>query len=351
MRVGGLRVRPTIESSLIRMTIAAKSSIEMRGIHAAYGDLPVLRDLSLQIHPGELVALLGPSGCGKTTALKVLAGLLMPAAGELYFGDDCITHLPAERRRAPMVFQKPLLFPHLNVAENVAFSLDLQRVPKEEKQRRVSQALSLVRLDGYGARLPKELSGGQEQRVSLARAIVSEPRVLLLDEPFSALDESLRSELRLLVREVQQRLGITTVFVTHDQQEAATLATRIVLLLDGVVAQVGPARDFYTRPASLAVARFFGWQCVREGKGSWLAFRPDAARVVSPGAESAPAGWKLVQAEHLASIDLGTHHVLRLRGTDGEILEVLGAPHVHSQGGTVALAIPPESSVVFPDIG
>lgn len=225
-------------------------------IVAGYSGAGVLREVSLAAEPGELVALLGPSGCGKTTLLRVVAGLHPPDSGEVRFGDSVVTNLPAERRGAVMVFQRPLLFPHLTVAGNVAFGLKVRGVPRATIDRRVAEALSMVRLDGFERRRPHELSGGQEQRVSLARALVTEPRVLLLDEPFSALDESLRTEMRTLLRDLQRRLEITTLFVTHDQREAAILADRVALLLDGRIVRVASPRDFYAAPATPEIARF-----------------------------------------------------------------------------------------------
>ena len=225
-----------------------------------YGTTRALRDFTLAIQPTELIALLGPSGCGKTTVLKAVAGLLAPASGDVMFDGASVLSIPAERRGATLVFQKPLLFPHLTVVENVGFGLKMRRMAKAEIAARVSQALQWVRLEGYERRKPHELSGGQEQRVALARALVTEPRVLLLDEPFSALDENLRGEMRLLVRELQQGLRITTVFVTHDQREALAVADRIALLLDGRMEQCGAPRELLLNPASAQAARFFGWK-------------------------------------------------------------------------------------------
>jgi putative spermidine/putrescine transport system ATP-binding protein len=236
--------------------------IQLKNISAGYGATVVLRDLCLDVSAGELIALLGPSGCGKTTVLKVIAGLIELIKGEVIFGDQIFTRQPAERRGAAMVFQKPLLFPYLTVAENVAFGLKMRRISGQESARRVAEALQMVQLEGYGERRPSELSGGQEQRVSLARALVTNPRVLLLDEPFSALDVGLRAEMRSLVRKLQRRLQITTVFVTHDQEEAVTIADRIALLLDGMLAQIGRPRDFYTSPGTPEAALFFGWKVI-----------------------------------------------------------------------------------------
>ena len=247
-------------------------------LSAAYDRREVLNGVTLTIEPGELVTLLGPSGCGKTTLLRVVAGLLSATTGEIFFNEERMTAIPAERRRAAMVFQKPHLFPFLSVAENVAFGLKMRRLPKSEVDERVNGALQLVQLSGYGRRNPRELSGGQEQRVALARALVIEPDLLLLDEPFSALDENLRADIRRLVRELQQRLRITTLFVTHDQTEASLMADRIALLLDGRLLQVDRPRRFYEAPVSPEVARFFGWQLlVREGET--LAIRPERIRL------------------------------------------------------------------------
>ena len=236
--------------------------LRLESVSAGYGRGRVLDSLSLDADEGTLLALLGPSGCGKTTVLRVIAGLVPVESGEVWFGDERVTDVPAERRSVAVVFQKPLLFPHMSVAENVGFGLAMRGWSAQRRRGPVDEMLRLVQLDGFGPRRPKELSGGQEQRVALARALVTEPRLLLLDEPLTALDENLRVELRGLIRDLQRRLGITTLFVTHDQREAADMADQVVLMLEGRVAQSGPARDFYTRPASEAVARFFGWTVI-----------------------------------------------------------------------------------------
>ncbi len=290
---------------------------------AGYGAQLVLRGLSLEIAAGELIALLGPSGCGKTTVLKVIAGLLKPDGGDVRFNEESVLCIAAEKRGAAMVFQKPLLFPYLTVAENIAFGLKMRRMPAEQIRERVSEILGLLQLEGYEPRRPNELSGGQEQRVALARALVTEPRVLLLDEPFSALDENLRAEMRLLVRELQTRLGITTIFVTHDQVEAATVADRIALLLDGAVEQAGAPRDFYTAPATLNAARFFGWQMFTRGSGGdkqAIAFRPERARVYALNGKQ-PAAEDLI-GRLIAVSDLGTRVRCRVVLCDGTIVEV-----------------------------
>ncbi|MCC6367535.1 MAG: ABC transporter ATP-binding protein [Bryobacterales bacterium] len=235
-------------------------SLELRGVSAGYGPRPVLRRISLTAASGELLALLGPSGCGKTTALKAIAGLLPIREGAIHLAGEAVDHIPAEKRGAAMVFQSPLLFPHMTVFDNIAFGPRMKRLPAGETARRVAGALEMVRMTGFEQRRPNQLSGGQQQRVALARALVTQPRVLLLDEPFSALDEHLREEMRGLVRALQRKLRITTVFVTHDQQEAAILADRVALLLDGEIAQTGAPRDLFESPRTARIAQFFGWQ-------------------------------------------------------------------------------------------
>ncbi len=236
------------------------TSVHLNEISAAYGRNRVLAGITLDIAAGEFVALLGPSGCGKTTLLRIIAGLMAPESGDLRFNDESVIGVAAERRRLAMVFQKPLLFPYHNVGDNVAFGLKMKGVARDDRTRRVREALALVQMEDFINRNPRQLSGGQEQRIALARALVTEPRVLLLDEPFSALDEKLRAEMRSLVKSLQQRLGITTIFVTHDQNEAIVMADRIALLLNGGLEQFAPPRDFYLAPRTESAARFFGWK-------------------------------------------------------------------------------------------
>lgn len=266
------------------------AALRLDGISAGYGPVRVLRQISIDVAAGSLTALLGPSGCGKTTVLNVIAGLVPAAAGEVWLGDQRLTETLAERRRVAVVFQKPLLFPHMSVAENVGFGLAMQGVPIPRRRAAVADALRLVQLEGFADRRPGALSGGQEQRVALARALVTEPRVLLLDEPLSALDESLRGEMRTLIRGLQRRLGVTTIFVTHDQREAVDMADEVAVMLDGTLAQVGPPRVFYGDPASQEVARFFGW-CVIAGSATDGSFRAGGGvfgPVVTPSDGSEP---------------------------------------------------------------
>ncbi len=233
--------------------------LEIEGLTHSYGgDEPALSELTLSVEPGELVALLGPSGCGKTTALKVVAGLLSPTHGDVRIGGESVLGVPPERRGAAMVFQKSLLFPHMTVEGNVGFGLRMRGVPRGEARGRVERALKRVRIEGFAGRKPGALSGGQQQRVALARALVTEPRLLLLDEPLSALDANLREGMRELIKEVQREGDHTTVFVTHDQEEAVVLADRIALVTGGRLRMYDHPEAFYERPLSREIAEFFG---------------------------------------------------------------------------------------------
>ncbi|HLG47306.1 MAG TPA: ABC transporter ATP-binding protein [Reyranella sp.] len=240
--------------------------LDISGLSKRYGEFYAVRDVTLGIKDGEFVVLLGPSGCGKTTTLRMVAGFIEPTAGHVKLGGGDVTLLPPWKRNAGMVFQSYALFPHMTVAENVAFGLEMRKLAKTDIARRVDEALSLVRLAGYGARLPRQLSGGQQQRVALARALAIRPDVLLLDEPLSNLDAKLRQEVRVEIRELQRQLGLTTVMVTHDQEEALTMADRMVVMNEGAVCQVGSQRDLYERPADRFVAGFVGRSTFLEGE-------------------------------------------------------------------------------------
>jgi putative spermidine/putrescine transport system ATP-binding protein len=232
--------------------------LELAGLSKHFGATVAVREVSLDVRDGEFVVLLGPSGCGKTTTLRMVAGFIAPTAGRVRLGGVDVTALPPWRRNAGMVFQSYALFPHLTVAENVAFGLEMRKLPRAETGDRVAEALRLVRLEGLAARLPRQLSGGQQQRVALARALVIRPDVLLLDEPLSNLDAKLRETVRVEIRELQHALGITTMMVTHDQEEALIMADRLVVMSEGAVRQVGTQRDLYERPADAFVAGFVG---------------------------------------------------------------------------------------------
>jgi putative spermidine/putrescine transport system ATP-binding protein len=234
--------------------------IRMEGVTRVYGPTVALEEMDLEIQGGEFIALLGPSGCGKTTALNCLAGLVPLTDGAIHMDGRRIDHLPPEKRGFGMVFQNYALFPHLSVWKNVAFGLQMRRVAREEIRRRVREALELVQLEKQAGRLPAQLSGGQQQRVAIARALAFQPPLVLMDEPLSNLDASLRVLMRTEIRRIHQNLGLTTVYVTHDQQEALSLADRLVVLREGRVQQVGSPEEIYSQPASAYVAAFMGYR-------------------------------------------------------------------------------------------
>jgi putative spermidine/putrescine transport system ATP-binding protein len=237
-----------------------------------YGDQTAIADVSLKVDHGAFVSLLGPSGCGKTTTLKCLAGFEEVDGGRILFDGNDVSRLPPERRDIGMVFQNYALFPHLTVERNLAFGLEMRKIPSAEIARRVEKALELVQLSGLGKRYPRALSGGQQQRVALARALVIEPKILLLDEPLANLDARLRDEMRSFIRELQRRVGITTIYVTHDQAEAMTMSDQIAVMFAGRIAQVAAPETIYDRPASRAVATFVGQanilSCTVEANGA-----------------------------------------------------------------------------------
>ncbi|MCO5731194.1 ABC transporter ATP-binding protein [Rhizobium sp. SSA_523] len=233
-------------------------SVVFQNVRKIFGSFTAIPDLSLTIEPGELVTLLGPSGCGKTTTLRMLAGLEHPTSGRILIGGKDVTMLPANERDVSMVFQSYALFPHMNALDNVAYGLQSSGMKKAEARERAEEGLALVGLAGFGQRLPAELSGGQQQRVAVARALALEPQVLLLDEPLSNLDARLRRRVRTEIRDLQQRLGFTAVYVTHDQDEALAVSDRVVIMKDGEIAQAGSPRTLYESPASAFIADFMG---------------------------------------------------------------------------------------------
>jgi len=223
-----------------------------------YGDFTALQGVSLTIKEGEFFTLLGPSGCGKTTLLRMIAGFNSIEGGDFFFGEKRINDVAAHKRDIGMVFQNYAIFPHLTVAENVAYGLKARKTPKAEIQRRVAEALELVQISHLAERKPSELSGGQQQRVALARAFVIEPSVLLMDEPLSNLDAKLRVQMRSVIKKLQRRLGITTIYVTHDQEEALAISDRIAVMKDGVIMQIGTPNEIYSKPQNPFVAGFIG---------------------------------------------------------------------------------------------
>jgi iron(III) transport system ATP-binding protein len=246
-------------------------------VSKAYGDVRAVQEISFDLEPGTLVTLLGPSGCGKTTTLRMIAGLELPSSGRIVIGGQDVSMLPATYRNVAMVFQSYALFPHMSVVDNVSYGLRMSGIRKAEARPRAEQALETVGLAGYGPRLPSELSGGQQQRVAVARAVVLQPEVLLLDEPLSNLDAKLRRHVRDEIRALQQRLGVTTVYVTHDQEEAMAVSDRIVVMRAGSIAQDGTAIELYDRPRSAFIASFIGeanlFDCetLKCQDGSWVA--------------------------------------------------------------------------------
>ena len=262
------------------------SALVFEGLAKSYGETTVVRDVSLTIGEGEFVSLLGPSGCGKTTILRMVAGLVEPSRGRILIGQDDITRLPPDRRGLGLVFQSYALFPHLTVYENVAFGLRRRKVAGGELDRRVKEALAMVRLAGFGDRHPRQLSGGQQQRVAIARAIAPRPRVLLFDEPLSNLDAQLRDEMQIELKRLQRELGITTLFVTHDQGEALSMSDRVGVMARGVMQQFATPEEIYHRPATVFVASFIGKPNRLAGR---VASRDGAGGKVAVGGVELPA--------------------------------------------------------------
>ena len=319
-------------------------TLVLEGLARRYGATVAVERVDLDVQDGELVALLGPSGCGKTTTLRMVAGFVAPSAGRVLIGGRDVTRAAPHGRDTGMVFQSYALFPHMSVGQNVAFGLEMRKVGRAERESRVMEALRLVRLDGLADRLPRQLSGGQQQRVALARALVVNPAVFLLDEPLSNLDAKLRAEVRFAIRALQQRLGLTTLFVTHDQEEALTMADRLVVMDRGRVRQIGTAEALYERPADAFVAGFIG-RCnllrgALDGPGRFraaggtalpcapgaapadavLALRPERVSVET-GGEGLPA--RLLAVTYLGAqteyhLDLGGTKLLAIRATPAE---------------------------------
>ena len=234
------------------------TKLRLDGLQKHYGAVAAVKGIDLDVAEGELISLLGPSGCGKTTTLRCVAGFELPTGGRISFDGADVTMLPPELRDIGMVFQNYALFPHMTVRENLRFGLEMRKTGAAEMERRVGDVMGMVQLAGMEGRYPRQLSGGQQQRVALARALVIEPKLLLLDEPLANLDAKLRDEMRFFIRSLQKRVGITTLYVTHDQAEAMVMSDRIVVMFDGRIHQVGGARDIYDRPATRQVASFIG---------------------------------------------------------------------------------------------
>ncbi|MFF9126237.1 ABC transporter ATP-binding protein [Streptomyces sp. NPDC014889] len=293
------------------MTAARISTLRLDGVTRSFGGHQALRGLDLEISGGEFVALLGPSGCGKSTALNCLAGLLPLTGGQILLDDERIDQLAPERRGFGMVFQNYALFPHMTVRNNVGFGLKMAKVPKAEAAERVGRALDMVQLTDHAHKRPGQLSGGQQQRVAIARAIVLEPRLVLMDEPLSNLDAALRLEMRAEIRRLHQRLGLTTVYVTHDQEEALSLADRLVVLRDGRTQQIGTPEEVYSRPANRYVASFMGYRTLLDAtvtgtRGSHVVVDIAGSPLVGLDRDGVAAGGRVTAAIRPEDLDAVT---------------------------------------------
>ena len=341
--------------------------IRLDRVSRAFGAFNALREVSLTIERGEFIALLGPSGCGKSTALNCIAGLLATTSGGIYVDEQRIDRLKPEDRGFGMVFQNYALFPHMNVRRNVGFGLRMRNVAKDELDRRVDAALELVRLGNQGEKLPGQLSGGQQQRVAIARAIVIEPPLVLMDEPLSNLDAKLRLEMRAEIRRIHNQLGGTTIYVTHDQDEALSLADRIVVLRDGEVRQVGRPEELYATPAHLDVAEFMGFRNRLSGRvtrvegeqatitvGDTLVtgrasgpLQADANVAIVARPDDLTVGASGVKATVESMEYRGREFVGLARSADGTELVFHNAQRL-APGTTVSLAVDPARAIVFP---
>ena len=310
---------------------ASVSSIELHEVSRHWGETRAVDSISFTAEPGSFVVLLGPSGCGKSTTLRLIAGLDVPDHGRIAIGGRDVTHLPPSRRDLSMVFQSYALFPHLSVAENIVFGLKVRKVAAAERAQRLDRVAALLGLGGLLERKPSQLSGGQQQRVALGRAIIAETPVCLMDEPLSNLDAQLRGEMRREIRSLQRRLGITMVYVTHDQTEAMTMADRVVLLRNGRIEQVGSPDELYTRPATAFAAGFIGAPPMNlmklNGGATLTGVRPEKMRFTTEGLPARVDSVEYLGADSLVSATAGEQAIL-VR-VDGRAAEVPGdAVHI-----------------------
>ena len=349
------------------MSFARRSaSVEFRSVSRHYGKVVAVDAVSFTIPTGTLATLLGPSGCGKTTTLRMIAGLEVPTAGQILIGDEDVTTLPPQRRDVSMVFQSYALFPHMTVLENVAYGLAGSGETRRQQEERARQGLALVGLSGFEKRMPSELSGGQQQRVAVARALVLEPRVLLFDEPLSNLDAKLRRRMREEIRDLQQNLGLTSVYVTHDQEEALAVSDRIIVMDQARIAQIGTPEDLYRQPASAFVADFIGGANLLPCEVAEVAAgvatvhvgpvrvqvpapatvtRGAAKLVVRPGAVAlaagpdVPADAAALPAEVRKATYLGSHWEYTLATDLGEVFVTQATEAGHPPGTSIRMAL------------
>jgi putative spermidine/putrescine transport system ATP-binding protein len=277
------------------------SAVRLRGVTKHFGDVAAVDGVDLDIVPGEFFAMLGPSGSGKTTMLRLIAGFELPTAGTIELDGRDVSRDPPFDRDVNTVFQDYALFPHMDVAKNVEYGLKVKRVPKPERKERVAQALASVRLEGHADRKPNQLSGGQRQRVALARALVNRPKVLLLDEPLGALDLKLREEMQVELKQIQHQVGITFIFVTHDQGEALSMSDRVAVFNEGKVEQVGPPRQIYEHPATEFVAGFVGTANLLADDGGLATVRPERIRFGAPTGDEVGATGTIDAVQYLGA--------------------------------------------------
>jgi putative spermidine/putrescine transport system ATP-binding protein len=288
-------------------------ALRLEGVRKSYGHVLAVAGVDLTVQAGEFFTLLGPSGSGKTTLLRLIAGFESPDAGRIELAGHDVTSTPPHLRQTNTVFQDYALFPHMSVADNIGYGLRVKGIPKAQRRDRVEAALNMVRLAGLDRRKPNQLSGGQRQRVALARAVVNEPEVLLLDEPLGALDLKLRQEMQLELKRIQKKVGITFVYVTHDQEEALTMSDRMAVMANGKIEQIGPPVEVYERPATEFVADFIGISNVLERDGVRFVVRPEKLRMIEEGQE-APRGM-VVEAgvvEQVVYVGMSTRYIVRL---------------------------------------
>ncbi len=335
--------RPAATGAALR-----EADVTLAGIRKSYGDVVAVERVDLEIARGEFFTLLGPSGSGKTTTLRIVAGFERPDSGRVLLRGEDVTDRPPYARDVNTVFQDYALFPHMTVAENVEYGLRVKGVRRQERRRRAQEALELVRLEGFGSRKPLQLSGGQRQRVALARAIVNRPQVLLLDEPLGALDLKLRQEMQAELKRIQQEVGITFVYVTHDQEEALTMSDRIAVFSHGRIEQVGGPAEVYERPANEFVAGFVGVSNVLERDGRRFAVRPEKIHLLDEGTEPEPSAHaEAGRVAEVVYVGMVTRYVVELDG-GGELvvvrqnLERSSAESLEEQGRRVRLAWRPE---------